>query len=305
VRHYEVSPLLAANFELTNQVIRVAWANPGKPPHAAEVPVPDISYRGTVPEGAEGLSPFIAGRSLTLEKQLSRTEGLKPGDAVVIEMTAQLDGLPGFFLPELLTPDELTGVRSYPSEPLVTEDARTEKITVVIDSTGQVTIPGRTLEWWNTNTLAVDSTSIEPVTLLVTGSPLTDSSPPPSWNWYWLLGLLMLAPVFVAARRILLAMEPDEETIAYREAVKSLKAGNAGQAYKHLTHWCQLATGQGMTETFPRDTHDELRFLSKHLYRGSEEPVNYAALLSALGDARKKARRHKLNSHLKLPALNP
>lgn len=305
VRHYEVSPLLAAGFELKEQVIKVSWANPGKSPYSAEVPVPDINYRGIVPEGAEGLSPFVAGSSLNLERQLSRTDDLKPGDAIVIETSAQLDGLPGFFLPELLPPDELVGVRSYPTEPVVSKDSRTEKITVIIYAPGQVTIPGRTIEWWYTATREVDSTTIEPITLLVTGAGLTESSPPSEWNWLWLLGLLLTVPLFMATRWMGRTIEPDEETLAYREAVISLKAGDAEQAYRHLMDWSHHVNGQGVFETFPPDTHGELRSLSKHLYRNSEEPVDFDALLSALYNARTKVRQLESDSRLVLPALNP
>ena len=100
-------------------------------------------------------------------------------------------------------------------------------------------------------------------------------------------------------------IEPDEETLAYREAVISLKAGDAEQAYRHLMDWSHHVNGQGVFETFPPDTHGELRSLSKHLYRNSEEPVDFDALLSALYNARTKVRQLESDSRLVLPALNP
>ena len=51
IRNYRVYPMLGATYRLAGQTIRVTWANPGADPLIAEVPIPDIEFRGVVPEG--------------------------------------------------------------------------------------------------------------------------------------------------------------------------------------------------------------------------------------------------------------
>ena len=53
---------MAAEFQLGGEAIVVSVANPGTEPLVVEVPVPDIRVSAVVPDGAEGLSPYLAGR---------------------------------------------------------------------------------------------------------------------------------------------------------------------------------------------------------------------------------------------------
>ena len=78
-RHYQVYPLLAAEYEISGQALRVRWADPGQPPREARIPVPVIRYSSVVPAGAEDLSPYLAGSSFTLTRTISDSTNLQPG----------------------------------------------------------------------------------------------------------------------------------------------------------------------------------------------------------------------------------
>ena len=305
VRHYQVSPLIAANFELKDQFMKVSWANPGKAPSTADLRIPDISYRGIVPVGAEELNPFVAGKSLTIERTTSDIESLKPGDAIVLESVAELDGLPGFFIPELSV--ELPeGIRAYPSEPVVAETTRREKITLVLDNPGQLTVPGKTISWWHTEKAQIETTRIEPLTLVVAGTTGASTLPDSSGFQFWIIGLLLGVPLVVFVVKVALkALEPDQETLAFRAAKRALQSADAHEAYRKMTAWSQTATGNGLFEAFPENQQQTIEALSKHVYGESTASVDFKLLLTGLVEARAQAKEQKLNVDLALPPLNP
>ncbi len=305
VRHYQVSPLIAANFEMNNQVIKVSWANPGNPELTAEVTVPAIRYRGTVPAGAESLSPFVAGSAFAIERNLSDYQKLVPGDAIVLETIAHLDGLPGFFIPELSI-DLPEGVRAYPSEPVVAATSRTEKVTLVLDTPGQITIPGKTISWWHTEKRQIETARVDPITLTVTGATERRKSTETSLSWLIILAVLFISPVlFLAGHAVLSTLEPDAETLAFQAATKALQSKNAHEAYVKMTIWSQRASGLDISKTFPASRMQSLEALSKHVYRDRAIPVDFNTLKSGLGEARQATRRQKSETEFGLPPLNP
>ncbi len=306
VRQYEVSPLIAATFELKEEIIKVAWANPGRAPYTAELTVPPIRYRGTVPAGAEALSPFLAGTSFTLERSLSQTDSLKPGDAVVLEIIADLQGLPGFFIPELFNTPGIPGVRLYPGEPLVDDTRRIEKATLVFDEPGAVTIPGVSIEWWNHEQGRIESTSLEPVTLTIEGSATRVAAPATPTPWLWIIiailgGVITLLAVS-AVRRIL---KPDPETLSYRQVVQAIRARDAERTYQSLLSWSRIATGLDPKDSFQQDAQAVLTALRRHLYQDEAEDFSFSELRRALETARRTARHGFHPDRRSLPPLNP
>ena len=81
VRDYRVYPLLGATYRMSNQRLQIRYANPGGQPLHAEITIPDIVLRATVPPGAENLQPYIAGRELQLSQTIEgNSTSLQPGD---------------------------------------------------------------------------------------------------------------------------------------------------------------------------------------------------------------------------------
>jgi len=70
VRNYRVYPLISGRFRLGGQGVRVSYANPGSAPIAVDVPLPEATLSATVPQGAEELDPYLAGRSLMLTRDV-------------------------------------------------------------------------------------------------------------------------------------------------------------------------------------------------------------------------------------------
>ena len=70
VRNYQIFPLVGAAYRLDDLMMRVTYANPGSSNITVDLDVPPIEFRAVVPAGAEGLDPYIAGRELTLDREI-------------------------------------------------------------------------------------------------------------------------------------------------------------------------------------------------------------------------------------------
>ena len=102
VRNYQVYPLIGASYRLSDQAITVTYANPGSDPIIVDVAVPDIIFRGVVPDGAEDIDPYIAGSNFTIRREVDgELDSLGTGDAIVVRYVAELEGLPAMFIPPL------------------------------------------------------------------------------------------------------------------------------------------------------------------------------------------------------------
>ena len=146
---------------MTGQTMTVSFANPGSDPISVDVEVPEVVVRGVVPEGAESLEPYIAGRSLELALDVEGgLDELQAGDAIVLTYRAELDGLPAIFLPPLAPALEFEGAAVYEDAPDVEDGEtarRSEKVTVIFEAGGEFSIPGMELTICNTESQSIDT----------------------------------------------------------------------------------------------------------------------------------------------------
>jgi hypothetical protein len=261
VRDYRLYPLLAATFRIGNQAVHIRYANPGGQPLSAQITIPDIVLRATVPPGAENLQPFIAGRELRLSQEISGdTSSLQIGDALVVLYTAELDGMPAMFLPPLAPSLDLEGVSVYADTPVLddgTPSRRSEKLTLVFKSGGEFTVPGIALDWWNTTSGEVDTSSVAAMVLSVNGPIASTNEATKRSATNWLFVLASVAAVLAAAllaRRTVPALtnrlrtatqaHRQSEKYAFNELREALREGRPRAVYHAMLHWLErLETG--------------------------------------------------------------
>jgi hypothetical protein len=260
-RNYSITPMIGANFRIGGERMKIKYANPGAEPLESEVLLPVIELAALVPKGAEGLVPYIAGRELQLGREIEgETGSLEVGDAVVITYTAELDGLPAMFLPELSPNLKMANVSSYAASPRVEDGSvarRTEKITLVFEAGGVITIPGISLKWWNTELEQVETTSLEDLTFTVIG-PAPSSQPAESGAGRdWRLVLIILSALILAGlmvsrtgpRMIRYFREAAEirrqsESFAFNQLHRELRSRDGKAIYKAMLAWLKkLAPG--------------------------------------------------------------
>lgn len=328
VRNYRVYPLLSATYRLGGDTMRVTYANPGSEPTTIEVAVPEATLEASVPSGAEGLDPYIAGRRLVLTRELDGDlESLEAGDAVVVRTVAELDGLPAMFLPPLSPELAFEGVSTYADEPVV-EDGdlarRIEKVTLVFDAGGEFTLPSIELRWWDMGSRAIATAAVPEQSISVSGPPITppERARRDDVDWRVLAARLaaMLVVLFLAwhlLRRLrqrareIAAAQRESEAFAFGTLLKACKHGEAKTTSRALADWLKRVDRRLDAREFARrygdeDLSRELSALSAHLYGDSDQSVSLSALARSLKAARGRYQaRPAAVSVSALPSLNP
>lgn len=328
VRSYDIYPLLGANYRLAGQTVSITFANPGGDPIKAAVELPEVRLRGVVPQGAESLQPYVAGRRLDLDITVEgETESLRAGDAVVLTYSAALEGLPAIFIPPLAPPLKFPGVAVYPEEPKVEDGdiaTRSEKVTLVFEAGGEFTVPDAQLDFWNTNSNAIERVTAAGKRFTVEGPPAmqVDKSPQEGGQWRsaaLLLGLAfillaalrLLAPQLAAALRNALMRRRQSEQHAYRELRRALRSRQTGKTYETLLAWLDRLNYEQDIRAFANAFGDKrlresIAALLLSRFKDTSQAVDWAGLRKGIHKARKQILNStKAGRRSSLPPLNP
>ncbi len=278
VRDYVVYPQTAARYALSGESIEVSYADPATNEAVTEgVVVPDVTFAARIPAGAESLSPFLAGTSLTLEQSTSPSQGiLQVGDAIERRVTARIEGTPAMFLPPLFDAPSIDGITFYPRESQISDKPgarsgpiagqREESALYVFQRGGIFELPEIELRWWNSKTQAVETTQLPAIILKVETAPGAKNQAGRSLLeatlLKWLTGSAAIGLLLAAAlwhfRAVLkswsLARWRDwhaSEAYAFRKLQSSLKKHDVGTFYPALRIWRdRIAPDVTMTSLF-------------------------------------------------------
>lgn len=328
VRNYRVTPLLGANYRISGQTLRVKYANPGSDPLVAETVIPDVQLRATVPEGAESLNPYLAGRDLQLAREIiGEIDSLAAGDAVVIKYTAELDGLPAIFLPPLVPDLQIEGVSVYADSPLVEDGSparRTEKITLVFTTGGEITLPGLELAWWNTELGKLETASLGELSFPVSGPApsrtKSESQISPDWPFIlsWLAALSAITVVGWRAvpalfRRLRAAVQAhrQSEAYAFSQLRSALRSQDSKPVYQLMLEWLKRLGPAMDSRRFARDYGDAIfthaiNQLIAAAYSDTDSTPDLSGFDSALILARKRyIASQRAAARSAIPQLNP
>jgi hypothetical protein len=328
VRDYQVYPLLGASYRISGEVISVTYANPGSSPIGVDVDVPDIVFRGQVPTGAEQLNPYLAGRELTLSRDIDgELSELEAGDALVLRYTAELDGLPAIFLPPLAPELQFDGVSVYADAPKVDDGTvarRSEKLTLVFDAGGEFSVPDVELSFWNTESESVESVIAEGFAISVAGPPVAPPVPDVATERRWpqilailLTALAMLlvlrrwAPTVVRYFRDAAERRRQTERHGFAQLEKAIASQRPETVYHALLAWLERLQPGMNARSFARAYGDAsllaaIDALSAGIYNDAAERIDMRSLGAGLVTARKRfLQQRSLPGRLTLPPLNP
>ncbi len=337
IRNYQVTPLIAADFRLGGEQIRITWADPGKANRQMDVPVPVASLSVRMPPGAAQLDPYLAGSRFTLERTIDDPgQTLAVGDALVIHYRATLDGMPALFLPPLAPGFSSPLVSAYPEEPEISQSeagraVREETLTLLLNRSGRLELPGRTVAWWNTTTEQIEQAHIEAMEIDIAAATIEDRMPEgnpqagtdlrallPAELIGLLIALLIALLIVLVVRRWLprLLMARRRRAAAFKEseayAFAALKkAASPRSVYTGALCWLKrlnpdLDLRQFAARFGSPALSAEVEALSRGLYRETNEPFEVRTFLRALADARSNylAAHQAMESH-QLAPLNP
>ncbi|MGI9325631.1 MAG: hypothetical protein ACR2PZ_10460 [Pseudomonadales bacterium] len=328
-RTYQIFPLIGGSYQLAEQQLRVVYADPGRSPLTTELAVPAIEFKATVPAGAQELNPYIAGRSLTLERVIEgEADALTAGDALVVRYVAELDGLLALFLPALISPMETPGMSVYADQPVLTDEElarRTETVTYVFSAGGTFSLPATSLRWWNTSTNRIETANVPALTLTVAGPPIatadTSEPRPERSRGVLFLAVALLAPTLWLLYRLSAAIRAwwherrqrwrASEGFAFKALQQALTSGEARSAHHALLQWLDRLQPSMDSRQFALrfgedQLADEMTRLRRYVYMHTQEPMNLQTLSQLLQRAR---RRHQQTAwaltNSALPPLNP
>lgn len=260
VRNYQIYPLVAATYRLSDRTLPIAYADPEtRKATTVNVAIPTIEFKALVPPGAASLDPYLAGSRLTLDRIIEGSlEGLQTGDAVVVRYSVELDHMPGIFLPSPAPLVNVDGITAYPAEPVVEDGPparRTDKVTYVFEAGGSYELPVLTLHWWNSDQAQLSVTELASLSLTVSGPAIAEQATanPVSANWrqyaIWLLmitlaayGLYKVAPRLKAEvlrwRTDYLQSEPH----AFKQLCRAVRSGDLRHLENALALWIDRVT---------------------------------------------------------------
>tara|TARA_R110002020_G_scaffold212759_2_gene419378 strand:+ start:4398 stop:5729 length:1332 start_codon:yes stop_codon:yes gene_type:complete len=325
-RRYLISPMVPGTFSLPPQEVMVTYADPETNQLAqAALSTGAITFRGVVPEGAEGLEPFLAATSLSLDQEVEGEPGsMKPGDSVTRTVTARIAGTSSMFVPDLLPDAVVPGVAAYPAEPVTTDrdergtlsGARTERVTYVAEGGGSGEAPAVSLDWYNLESGRIETASVGGFPIAVDGPP-AGLETPRDWRAIALaagaallaFGLLAVAAARLAPRiRRRLAARRADRLASEAHAFGMLRAvvarDDAPAVHGALDLWAERLDGAD-PRTRP-DVSAALTAIGAARYGRhgvADEPAAWRALSQALDAARRDAHRRRPASAL--PPLNP
>jgi hypothetical protein len=192
-RLYRLYPMVPGVFEVPAGTIKVTYADPAtSKPIEIDIQTEPFSITGRVPSGAEELDPFLAAKSLKLDRKIDgETEGSSAGDALKITTRISVSGVSPMFIPPITTDLNLEGLSVYSSEPVLEEKEdrgllsgnRTEVATIIAEFSGSYQIPQLSLSWYNLDSGQVETVSAPAISFEVSGVAPDPSQPAEPLDW--------------------------------------------------------------------------------------------------------------------------
>lgn len=239
-RRYRITPMIPGRFIIPEQELRVTWADPDtNTPREDWLTLDRVILTGVIPDGAEGLKPFIAANRIQLTQELVGPEApLKPGDSLTRILTVEISGTSPMFLPNLLDPSPVQGIATYPSESTIDEaidgatlsGTRREQVTYLAQSGGDGMAPAVSLDWYNLSSGEIETAKAPSFSLMVDAPIATTSSEIRPETLFLIVGALSAGVIGL----VLLARPMRRRWQAYREARRARYLSSPDHAYRQL-----------------------------------------------------------------------
>ncbi|MEP1934565.1 MAG: hypothetical protein ABJJ37_25105 [Roseibium sp.] len=334
-RAYRFYPMVPGKFQIPSGTVHLTYADPEtRKPVEVDVDTDAFSIFGKAPAGAENLQPFLAANSVTLERKVEGTpEQLEAGDALTLTTTARISGVSPMFIPPFGETSGIEGLSIYPKAPVVEEKDdrgklsghRTETVTIVAEFAGEYQIPETSLSWYNLDSGKVETVSVPPVAINVTGlAPTVETSEPIDWRSVLInaAGLLALLAITIKIARwispkIVTFVQEQRtryrasETFAYRKMTEAIKNQDVN-AFSQATIVWQTRINHMDPDLDWSSFEAASLDLGREYFDDRNETVSvvrntgWHEMRSTLRTIRKTARANRSSSQKRpLPALNP
>jgi oxygen tolerance protein BatD len=238
-----------------------------------------------LPKPSENISThWLPAEQVYIEQTWSNKDlQIKVGEPLTRTLTLLVKGATVSQLPELLTPHNNSQLKSYPDQPVLKEDKKTdgiiafreEKVAFIPSVAGEYTLPAIEIPWFNTTTQQMETASLPAVTLKAVAAPakaptktaipdepknqsVTSTPPSPASHSFWMWLSLFFASAWLITLVLLIRSylrnhkqptepvdnQPSQKIQDARKALKKACANNDPQAAKQaLLIWGKLRYG--------------------------------------------------------------
>jgi hypothetical protein len=309
----------------------------GMPTVRRQVTTEAVSFPAKTPPGAEGLGTVIAARGLKVaDAWHPEPKAPKVGDAFTRTVAVTAADVPGMVFPPLRF-DTIDGLTEYPEPPSVTDRTergtltgqRVETVAYVCERPGIVTVPDRTLTWWDLDAKELRTVKLPGRTFDVAPDPNAppDPSPTPpataeSGRWVWALAAVGAA--LVLTWLLLTRARPwwlrhrearaESEPAYFARLRRACRSADPHAVYTALLGWLDRSAPTTLDEFAARAGDPELTGLLSDLTTqvyarpdqvrtGPWQPAR--ELYSRVSAARRRLVRPPSGSAAVLPPLNP
>jgi hypothetical protein len=291
---HELYPQRGGNFSLPPILLELAVNDADAGIVRGQLQTGPLAFSATVPAAMTGLERWLATPSLSIRQRLDRDPtGLAPGDAFTRTLEIQATHVTSMMLPEpdLSAP---AGLAAYPDIPELVDRSnrgeataiRRQSITYVVLEPGQHRLPTLSIDWWNTESGARETTALPAVEIDAgSAAPSLADLSVPHWTWP---GLVAVA--IACALALLVSRRHRREPDPLQEAGRALGRGEASAAARALYSWLNrdqaqpgwlslrrtaasvgeesaaeslLRAGYGNSETSPADAQALIRKLAR------------------------------------------
>jgi len=326
-RHYRLVPMVPGAYDIPPQELTVTWRDATGGGETRTVLKTDpLHFTGVLPEGAEGLDPFIAASDLTLKQEVEGDPGaLVAGNSFSRTVVADLKGLAPMFLPALQPVVQIPGLAAYAETPVLGETdtrgvvggSRSETVTFVAEGGGSGQLPEIALRWYDLDDGTVKTARADAVNVAISGPPSGAGAAPLPRRIavpaavglsvfavvVWILRRLVpLLRAFLVRRRVQVRAS---EAYAWRQVRHMLSGGSTSDLRANLEIWARRVEGPDPRQS--AEVEAALLALGAAEYgTGGQNPdrtSSRSALYRALR-AERQARLRPVAKHV-LPPLNP
>ncbi|PZM11221.1 BatD family protein [Rhizobium tubonense] len=351
IRHvYAIVPQAEGNFSLPPAAITFSYADENAAPVRASVTLPATTFSVSGLPGGRQTSPTFAAENLTISQSLDRDPAtLKVGETIVRRVTIFAQNTQAMMIPALsfVAP---VGASIYQQTPAIADgvkdtdgqsgSSRTSSVTYVVNTTGTLEIPAVSLEWFDTKTHAMQTSSTPAVTVTVAAAPapsdaiaptLEDGTPKSAAiaNKRNLVIAGLLAAVLLGSVVVLRLLLPrlrnqmerildarrQTESSYFNALLATLKHDDPAATYRALDSWSRKAGFRILTDwratIVDAELETQVDALERKLFdrpKTTDEAVDVSKLKGSLKRSRRLARRSRQVVRSRagmLPDLNP
>lgn len=336
-RSYRLYPMTAGTFQIPPGTIKVTYADPdNQQPVVVDARTDGFEITGKIPEGARDLDPFLAAKTLTLERTVDGTpESMKVGDALTITTAVKVTGVAPMFVPPLSDANPGNGLASYPKEPVLDEKGdrgllsgtRSEETSLVAEAAGTYTIPEKSLSWYNLESGKIETATVPAISLQVTGTAGAQpdqQAAPFDWRglfrWFVLIALVavlatvawrLLSPGVKRSATALKERYYTSESYLFRQLTAAIRHHDFNGTLQRASRWKTAVGGDVRSsdwKDFERAVHacSALSFAAASPSGREGADTRWRHLLETVRGMRQNLRRKRQSeTHARLPDINP